>query len=187
MADHLSKEKRSQLMARIRSTDTGPERAVRSLLHRLGYRFRLYRKDLPGSPDIVLPRHRTAILVHGCFWHRHQGCSLASVPATRKAFWREKFERNVARDRRVLRELKRAGWHPLVVWECELRNPDKLERKLLRVLLPLAPLHPSAFNLYPSSPPRLPRAAEERAPYGEKLVKIKGGIKRTQAVRERSG
>ena len=98
MADPLSKEKRSWNMSRIRSRNTTPEILVRSLLHRLGFRFTLRRKELPGKPDIVLPRHRTVLFVHGCFWHRHQGCRGATTPGSNTAFWRKKFRRNVERD-----------------------------------------------------------------------------------------
>lgn len=122
-------------MSRIRGKDTRPEIAVRSLLHRMGLRFRLHRRDLPGSPDIVLPGRRTVVFVHGCFWHRHEGCSGASVPKTRIEFWEAKFARNVERDARNRRDLKRLGWRSVVVWECELKDMAKRERRLARLLL----------------------------------------------------
>jgi DNA mismatch endonuclease (patch repair protein) len=120
-------------MSRIRGRDTKPELAVRSVLHRLGYRFRLHVSDLPGRPDIVLPRHRTVVLVHGCFWHRHAGCRFCYVPKTRADFWRRKFEGNVERDRVVRRELRKIGWRVMVVWECEIDAPSGLIRRLRQI------------------------------------------------------
>lgn len=125
---------RSAMMRAVRGKDTKPELAVRQTLHRLGFRFRLHRKDLPGRPDIVLPRHRLAIFVHGCFWHRHAGCKRASSPKTRSEFWNAKFEANVARDDRVQCALQDAGWKVLIVWECAARDVEALERMLLGVL-----------------------------------------------------
>ena len=121
-------------MGRIRSKNTKPERVVRSLLHRMGYRFRLHRQDLPGTPDIVLPRYRAAILVHGCYWHRHAGCKYAYTPKSRADFWQKKFDENVARDRRDRCALKHLGWRVLVVWECETQDHPKLARRLHRFL-----------------------------------------------------
>lgn len=121
------------MMSRIRGRDTKPELAVRSVLHRLGYRFRLHVPDLPGRPDIVLPRHRTVVLVHGCFWHRHEGCRFCCVPKTRVDFWRRKFEGNVERDRVVRRELRKIGWRVMVVWECEIDAPGRLIRRLRQI------------------------------------------------------
>jgi DNA mismatch endonuclease (patch repair protein) len=106
-------------MSRIRSRDTVPELQVRSALHRAGYRFRLHRKDLPGRPDIVLPKHSTVVFVHGCFWHRHPGCRFAYLPKSRVAFWRKKFNDNVERDRRNRRDLRRRGWRVITIWECQ--------------------------------------------------------------------
>jgi DNA mismatch endonuclease (patch repair protein) len=106
-------------MSRIKSGNTKPEMIVRSLLHKLGYRFRLHRKDLPGKPDIVLPRYKSVIFVHGCFWHRHKGCKNATSPKTKIIFWREKFKANVERDRKVQKELNSMGWSILIIWECE--------------------------------------------------------------------
>jgi DNA mismatch endonuclease (patch repair protein) len=132
--DSLSPEKRSWNMSRIKNCDTKPEIIVRSLLHRGGYRFRLHRKDLPGKPDIVLPRYKTIILVHGCFWHRHEGCRYAYTPKTRVDFWEKKFHLNVERDQKVQNELLRLGWEVCVVWECETKNPDLLIKKLHQIL-----------------------------------------------------
>lgn len=132
--DSLSPEHRSWNMSRIRGKDTKPELTVRSLLHRLGYRFRLNRKDLPGKPDIVLPKYRAAVYVHGCFWHRHAGCRLAYTPKSNLKFWDEKFTKNVARDHRVADELRGAGWSQITVWECELADVPALEKRLRRLL-----------------------------------------------------
>ncbi len=118
-------------MSRIRSKNTKPEIMVRSLLHRLGFRFSLRHKGLPGRPDIVLPRHKTVVFVHGCYWHRHRGCSNATTPGTRAAFWQKKFESNVARDRRTQNALARCGWKVVVVWECEVTSdPTALAERL---------------------------------------------------------
>ena len=109
-------------MSGIRSRDTKPERTVRSWLHRNGYRFRINRKDLPGTPDIVLPKYRTVIFVHGCFWHRHEGCKLAYTPKTNIGKWTDKFSKNVERDKTKLKECQQAGWNTVVIWECETRD-----------------------------------------------------------------
>lgn len=130
MTDVFTKAKRSEVMSRIKSRDTEPERLVRSMLHKMGYRFRLHRADLPGKPDLTLSRYQTVIFVHGCFWHRHKGCRFAYTPKTRTDFWVTKLESNVTRDRVVKKELRKLGWHVLTVWECELRNADRLERRL---------------------------------------------------------
>ena len=132
--DTFSPEKRSDIMRRVRSVDTVPEKAVRSLLHRLGFRFRLHRSDLPGKPDIVLPKYRTVLFVHGCFWHRHQGCPNATTPASRREYWLPKFRRTVQRDVRNKRELWRQGWSVIVVWECELRDISVLAACLERLI-----------------------------------------------------
>lgn len=129
--DTITPAKRSALMSRIRSKDTQPELAVRSILHRLGYRFRLHRKDLPGRPDIVLPKHRKIVIVQGCFWHGHS-CRLASKPKSNESYWSNKIETNRARDVRNLEALRQQGWVVLELWECEVRKqiglPEKLER-----------------------------------------------------------
>jgi DNA mismatch endonuclease (patch repair protein) len=134
MADVFSEEKRSWIMGRVRGRDTKPEIIVRSFVHRMGYRFRLHYRELPGSPDIVLPRHNKAIFVHGCFWHGHTGCLRAKRPSTNKRFWNKKLDGNILRDQRCRRALRRTGWKVLAVWECETRNPKKLLRKLARFL-----------------------------------------------------
>ena len=121
MVDIVDAVTRSRMMRAIRGRDTGPEMRLRSLLHRAGFRFRLHRRDLPGRPDIVLPRHHAVVLVHGCFWHRHQDCRFATTPATRPDFWAAKFAANVARDGRNIADLQALGWRVAVVWECELK------------------------------------------------------------------
>lgn len=132
--DSLTPEKRSWNMSRIKNRDTKPELIVRSLLHRMGYRFRLQRKDLPGKPDIVLPRYKTIILVHGCFWHRHKGCRYAYNPKSRVDFWQKKFNLNVKRDQKIQNELLKLGWKVYVVWECETKKPELLVNKLQQML-----------------------------------------------------
>jgi len=117
-------------MSRIRSKDTKPEKVVRSILHRAGYRFRLHVSTLPGKPDIVLPKYKTVIFVHGCFWHRHPNCKYAYSPKSRVAFWQVKFEQNVARHETVTNELDSIGWNVIVVWECEVGNAEKMLEKI---------------------------------------------------------
>jgi DNA mismatch endonuclease, patch repair protein len=134
--DRIDKKRRSWNMGRIKGRDTAPEVQVRSILHGAGYRFRLHRKDLPGRPDIVLPKHKTAIFVHGCFWHRHKGCSNCSTPKSNVEFWEAKFSGNVERDSRNLKKLTESGWKVIVVWECELLRPDELKTRLLSLLGP---------------------------------------------------
>ena len=130
MVDTLSQAKRSWVMSRIRSKDTKPERVVRSLLHRQGFRFRLHKKDLPGKPDIVLAKYQTVIFVHGCFWHRHKDCRDATTPKTRTVFWKNKFKTNTMRDERSVAALRDLGWNVVVVWECETRQPESLLGRL---------------------------------------------------------
>jgi DNA mismatch endonuclease (patch repair protein) len=125
MTDHLTEERRSWNMSRIKGKDTKPEIQLRSLLHRAGYRFTVNapnNKKLPGRPDIVLPRYKTIIFVHGCFWHRHPGCNQSTTPKTRTGFWQDKFAKNVARDKSNISALKNLGWNVIVVWECEIRS-----------------------------------------------------------------
>ena len=121
-------------MARVKGRDTGPERAVRSLLWSAGYRYRLNRRDLPGTPDIVLPGRRAAVFVHGCFWHGHDCPRGARQPKANAEYWRAKIARNVARDARNQADLTALGWRPLVVWECETRDRAALSRRLNRFL-----------------------------------------------------
>ena len=130
MSDVHSPEQRSFNMSRIRSADTQPEKKVRSILHKAGFRYRLHVKDLPGKPDIVLPKYRTVIFVHGCFWHRHKGCKFAYNPKSRIDFWQKKFRDNVERDLRNAKALDELGWKRLVIWECETKNLEKLSADL---------------------------------------------------------
>ena len=130
MTDIISKEQRSRNMSRIRGRDTGPELVVRRTAHKMGFRFRLYRKDLPGTPDLVFPKHRLAVFVHGCYWHRHSGCRFAYSPKSRVEFWTKKFKQNVARDSRNQTALQDLGWRVLVIWECETRNIEIVEDRL---------------------------------------------------------
>jgi DNA mismatch endonuclease (patch repair protein) len=125
MADTLSKAERSERMSRIRGKDTKPELALRSTMHRLGLRFRLHGAKLPGRPDLVFPKYRAAVFVHGCFWHRHQGCKIATTPKSNTPFWQAKFARNVDRDKGVAEALRAAGWRVFAVWECELASEEK--------------------------------------------------------------
>jgi DNA mismatch endonuclease, patch repair protein len=134
--DIVSSAKRSQMMSGIRGKDTKPEIAVRKAAHSLGYRFRLNRRDLPGSPDIVFPGRKTALFVHGCYWHRHEGCKRCYTPKSNIEFWERKFENNVSRDNRVQKELEQMGWQVAIVWECEVSSPDGLRGKLKAYLQP---------------------------------------------------
>lgn len=133
MVDRLSPERRSWLMSRIGGKNTRPEVLVRSMLHRLGYRFSLHRRDLPGTPDIVLPARGAVVFVNGCFWHGH-ACKRSRMPKSRIDYWGAKIDANRLRDARKRRQLVSLGWKVVVVWECELKHPDKLESKLLRLI-----------------------------------------------------
>ncbi|HLO77395.1 MAG TPA: very short patch repair endonuclease [Magnetospirillum sp.] len=134
--DRLRPDQRSALMARVRQKRTKPEMAVRSLLHRKGYRFLVNTKALPGSPDVVFTRRKKAIFVHGCFWHQHPDCRLATLPSSRTTFWLAKFERNRHRDEAATRSLVARGWEVLIVWECQTRQEDELEKTLIEFLGP---------------------------------------------------
>ncbi|TIL66187.1 very short patch repair endonuclease [Mesorhizobium sp.] len=127
MADTLSPEERSRRMSLIRSRNTSPELALRQALHSRGLRYRLNDKRLPGKPDLVFKRFGVVVFVHGCFWHRHEGCSVANIPKSNTSFWLEKFERNVQRDAKVQSDLKERGWIVWTVWECELNTRAKIE------------------------------------------------------------
>lgn len=130
MTDTLGKSARSELMSRVRQKDTSPELAVRRLLHSMGYRFRLHVAELPGKPDIVLPRYRAVVQVHGCFWHGHEGCPRGKRPSSNVEFWSEKIAQNKARDERDQARLQSMGWQVVVVWECELKDTDALSTRL---------------------------------------------------------
>ena len=134
MVDTLSSAERSRVMARIRSKDSKPEMVVRRLVHGMGFRFRLHRRDLPGTPDLVLAGRRKAIFVHGCFWHGHEGCRKFRMPRSNRRFWRAKIAANRSRDRRCVRALRRAGWSVATVWECRTARPDDLQNRLRRFL-----------------------------------------------------
>lgn len=129
--DTLSKEERSIRMSKIRGRDTKPELVVRKLLFRLGYRYRLSVKGLPGKPDIVFKGRRKIIFVHGCFWHQHAGCKIAHIPKSRQTYWAEKFSQNIARDAQNEQLLREAGWDVFTVWECETKDADVLRQKLI--------------------------------------------------------
>lgn len=132
--DVFSREKRSQIMSRVSGKNTKPEIAVRSLLHKLGFRFRLHRTDLPGKPDITLSKHKKVIFVHGCFWHGHADCLRSKRPTTNEEFWRQKLDKNIERDKATVTALKQLGWDVLTVWACEVNDTNKLKTKLLSFL-----------------------------------------------------
>ena len=156
-------------MARIRGSDTAPELAVRRIAHRRGLRFRLHRKDLPGRPDLVFPKHRLAVFVHGCFWHRHEGCRHATTPKSRVVFWTEKFTMNIARDARQEAALKELGWRVLVIWECETRNEAAVERKLAASVKPgwvHSQQESASASASPSGVRRIGRGDQSRKHFG---------------------
>ena len=126
-------EQRSRNMSAIKSKNTKPEIAVRKLLHSMGYRFRLHRKDLPGSPDIVLPKYKIVIFVHGCFWHRHKDCKYSTTPKTRREFWENKFKANLKRDLEIQEKIKNLDWRSIVIWECETRSFDNLRKRIINI------------------------------------------------------
>lgn len=115
-------------MSAVRSKDTQPELIVRKLAHKLGYRFRLYRKDLPGKPDLVFPKYRVCIFLHGCFWHQHKGCKRSARPKTNTDFWNTKLDKNVERDQRIKKQLEKLGWKVVTIWECQIKNQETLRR-----------------------------------------------------------
>lgn len=135
MVDKITPEHRSWTMSRIRSTNTKPERTVRSLLHGLGFRFRKNVRTLPGSPDIVLKKYSAIVFVHGCFWHQHPRCVYSGIPKSNVKYWQPKLSRNVERDRQHVKNLKRDGWRVIIVWECQTKNLSKLAKKLERQIL----------------------------------------------------
>jgi DNA mismatch endonuclease (patch repair protein) len=139
--DEAPTDFRSSLMARVRAKDTKPELVVRRLAHGLGYRFRLHRRDLPGSPDLVFPSRNKVVFAHGCFWHRHPACHKASTPKTRRDFWQTKFNQNVDRDIRKEIQLMAAGWEVLVIWECETRETERLTQTISNFLGAPGKLH----------------------------------------------
>jgi DNA mismatch endonuclease (patch repair protein) len=134
MVDNVSSERRSQIMARIRSKNTSPEIRVRRVAHALGLRFRLHRQDLPGRPDLVFPRHRTVVFVHGCYWHQHRGCKRSQLPKSAQDFWSDKFSKNLERDARNEALLKKQGWSIIVIWECETKTDEAIRRALRPII-----------------------------------------------------
>ena len=133
MVDHISPERRSWLMSRVKGKNTTPEMRVRRTAHAMGLRFRLHRRDLPGTPDLIFPKYKVALFVHGCFWHRHQNCSKATSPKSRRDFWEEKFNRNVRRDAQNVSALRNQGWKVLIIWECQTKRYDLIEVLLTEV------------------------------------------------------
>ncbi len=129
--DVFSKRTRSRIMSHISGKNTKPEILVRSLLHRMGYRFRIHKKDLPGRPDICLPKHKKVIFVHGCFWHGHENCSRSKRPTTNVEFWNKKIDGNIERDKENIKKLRRLGWQTLMIWTCEIKNQEELKNKLI--------------------------------------------------------
>ncbi len=134
MADFMTSSQRSSAMSAVRGTETKIERTLRSHLHRQGFRFRKNVKELAGRPDIVLPKHRCVIFVHGCFWHHHKNCKRSKLPSTRRDFWAAKIAANVKRDRNQARSLHNIGWKVLTIWECALRNPAEKERAIEKLI-----------------------------------------------------
>lgn len=132
--DHVDKAKRSEMMRAVPSKNTQPEVAVRRIVHKLGFRYRLHVATLPGKPDLVFPSRHKVIFVHGCFWHRHKSCRYATSPKTRADFWNHKFDANVLRDRSTVRTLKKMGWDVMTVWQCQLKFPEKLGGRLYAFL-----------------------------------------------------
>lgn len=134
--DNISKERRSENMRQIRSKDTTPEKIVRSMVHRLGYRFRLHGGNLPGKPDLVFASRQKVIYVHGCFWHQHNDpkCKIARIPKSNPGFWIPKLERTKERDQQHLKNLKKLGWKALVIWECQISDAEKLSKRIIRFL-----------------------------------------------------
>ncbi len=134
MVDVFTSKKRSKIMSSIKNKNTAPEIIVRKLLHSMGYRFRLHRKDLPGTPDIVLPKHKTVIFINGCFWHGHEHCPRSRLPDTNKDFWEAKIIKNKKRDEENIEKLRSQGWNTIVVWTCELKDIEQLKNKYRKIL-----------------------------------------------------
>lgn len=145
--DRLTKERRSWLMSRVAGKNTTPELRVRRAAHALGLRFRLHRKDLPGKPDLVFPKFRLAVFVHGCFWHRHSGCRKATLPKSRADFWSAKFTSNQQRDERVMTDLENAGWRVAVIWECETKDSDTLAKVISERIMKVIKAYKAAASV----------------------------------------
>ncbi|WP_226477455.1 very short patch repair endonuclease [Pseudomonas sp. MWU16-30323] len=135
-ADVVTPEQRSRNMSKIKGKNTKPEMTVRSMCHELGFRYRLHRKDLPGTPDLVFPKHRLCLFVHGCFWHRHPGCKYAYTPKSRLDFWLPKLAKNVERDMKAKRALEVSGWRVSIIWECQTKNRDTLRAEIQKMINP---------------------------------------------------
>jgi len=135
-ADVVTPEQRSRNMSKIKGKNTKPEMTVRSMCHELGLRYRLHRKDLPGTPDLVFPKHRLCLFVHGCFWHRHPGCKYAYTPKSRLDFWLPKLAKNVERDMKAKRALEVSGWRVSIIWECQTKNRDTLRAEIQKMINP---------------------------------------------------
>lgn len=138
MVDTLTPDQRSERMSRIRGVNTKPEITLRSALHKLGFRFRLHVKELPGTPDIVLPKYNAVIFVHGCFWHHHRGCKIGTTPKSNTGFWQEKFKRNRGRDARNIKVLRSTGWRVMIAWECKIDTPTRAKQEAERLISKLA-------------------------------------------------
>lgn len=134
MPDKFTTQERSRIMSRVKNRDTAPEKLVRQLLHKMGYRFRLQRKDLPGKPDIVLPKYKKVIFVHGCFWHGHEGCPRGARPTSNVDFWNQKIDKNISRDTEAQAQLRLQGWQSLVIWQCQTRSLADLQQHLQEFL-----------------------------------------------------
>jgi DNA mismatch endonuclease (patch repair protein) len=150
--DRYTPEQRSALMAKVSGKDTKPELVVRKLAHAMGFRYRLHRKDLPGRPDLIFPKQKLALFVHGCFWHRHEGCKKCSTPASRREFWAKKFAANVERDKRAQKELVALGWRVAIIWECETKDAVCLEKLLTGVLTTTWEPEGEATRIRPNRP-----------------------------------
>jgi DNA mismatch endonuclease (patch repair protein) len=175
MADHLTQEQRSDNMRAIKGCNTKPELQVRSMLHRMGYRFTVNgpkNRKLPGKPDIVLPRYNTVIFVHGCFWHRHKGCKNATTPSSNVEFWQNKFAKNVANDKKNRRLLKKQGWNVIVIWECQLKTPEMVIQ-LLENRISQQPSISAKTIPYPVSRSQGLRAAESGVKYSSRIKRTK--------------
>lgn len=161
--DTVPRGERSRIMRAVPRKDTAPEVRVRKMAHKLGLRFRLHRKDLPGSPDLVFPKYRLCLFVHGCFWHRHPGCKKATTPKSNAAFWTEKFAKNIERDRRQVEELMALGWRVGIIWECQTQNDYQLEHALMSVIGPRFRGRSACFD---SPPPEGHRCARPSMSFG---------------------
>lgn len=134
MADTVSRSKRSEIMSSVKQRHTKPEITVRKILHRCGFRFRLHSKELPGTPDIVLPKYKMAIFVHGCFWHQHKNCGKSRRPSSNQDYWNTKLDENISRDKRKEKELSKLGWRVETIWQCETNDTEGLSKKLKKLL-----------------------------------------------------